>query len=44
MVAFQAYRKPLVTVSEFKYLVRVMTALDDNFPAVVGNLSKARKR
>ena len=43
MVAFQAYRRPLVTVSEFKYLGRVLTDLDDNCLAVVGNLKKDRK-
>ena len=41
--AFEAYGKPLRTVSAFKYLVRVMKAGDDDCPAVAGNLSKARK-
>ena len=27
----------------FKYMVRVMTAGDDNFPAVAGNVQKAGK-
>ena len=41
--AFEVYGKPLETLSTFKYLVRVMTAVDDNWPEVVGNLVKARK-
>ena len=41
--AFEAYGKPLETVSAFKLPVRVMTAGDDNCPAVAGNLSKVRK-
>ena len=40
---FEAYGKPLERVSTFKYLGRAMTAGDDNCPAVVGNLVKARK-
>ena len=41
--AFQAYEKPLENVTEFNYLVRAMTSGDDNWPAVAGNLQKARK-
>ena len=41
--AFDAYGKPLETVSTFKYLGRVMTAGDDDWPEVAGNLVKARK-
>ena len=41
--AFEAYGKPLDTVLAFKYLGRVMTAGDDNWPGVAGNLSKAWK-
>ena len=33
-----------MAVSEFNYLGRVLTASDDDWPAVVGNLRKARKR
>ena len=44
VVDFQAYRRPLVEVSEFKYLGRVLTASDDNWPVVVGNLRKAQKQ
>ena len=43
-VDFQAYGRPLVLVSYFKYLGRVLTAPDDNCPVVVGDLMKARKR
>ena len=28
---------------EFKYMGRILTATDDNWPAVVGNLRKARR-
>ena len=41
--AFEAYGKPLENVSTFKYLGRVITAGNDNWPAVAGNLLKARK-
>ena len=41
--AFEAYGKPLETVSTFKYLGRAMTAVDDDWLAVTGNLVKARK-
>ena len=41
--AFEAYGEPLETVTAFKYLGRVMTAIDDDWPAVVFNLHKARK-
>ena len=40
---FEAYGGPLGNVTEFKYLGQVMTAGDDDWPAVVGNLQKARK-
>ena len=43
-VAFQAYGRPLVEVSEFKYLGRLLTYSDGYWPAVVGNMRKARKR
>ena len=39
---FEAYGKPLENVSAFKYLGRVMTAGDNNWVAVAGNLLKAR--
>ena len=41
--AFEAYGKPLEMVMTFKYLRRVMTSGDDDWPAVVVNLVKARK-
>ena len=41
--AFEAYGKPLENVVAFKYLGRSMMAGDDNWPAVAGNLPKARK-
>ena len=41
--AFQAYGAPLENVTEFKYLGRVITPGDDDWPAVAGNLQKARK-
>ena len=43
-VDFQAYGRPLVVVSKFKYIRRVLTASDDDLPAVVGSLRKARRR
>ena len=42
-MAFKAYGKPLETVTTFKYLGWVMTAGGDDWPAVAGNLVKARK-
>ena len=41
--AFKDYGKPLETVTTFKYLGWVMTARDDDWLAVAGNLVKARK-
>ena len=41
--AFEAYGDPLENVTAFKYLGRVMTAGYDDWPAVVGNLQRARK-
>ena len=35
--------KPIEAVSSFKYLGRIITAGDDDWPAVAGNLVKARK-
>ena len=43
-LAFQAYERSLVVVSEFKYLGRALTALYDNWTEVVGSLRKAWKR
>ena len=41
--AFEAYDAPLENMTAFKYLGRVMTAGDDDWTAVLGNLWKARK-
>ena len=41
--AYQAYGRPLVTVTAFKCLGQIFTASDDNYPVVVGNLRKALK-
>ena len=41
--AFEAYEEPLEDVTKFKYLGRVMMVVDDDLPAVTGNLCKARK-
>ena len=41
--AFEAYGEPIKNVTEFKYLGRVLTAGDDDWLAVVGNLGKARR-
>ena len=43
-MAFQAYGRLLVEFSYFKYLWRVLVELDDECPAVVGNLRNACKR
>ena len=40
--AFHAYGKPMEAVSEFRYLGRLMTATDDDWPAVAGNIKKAQ--
>ena len=39
---FEAYGAPIENVTEFKYLGRILTATDDDWPAVVGNLGKVR--
>ena len=39
--AFHAYGKPMEAVSEFRYLGRLLTATDDDWPAVAGNIRKA---
>ena len=41
--AFQAYGSLLENFTAFKYLWRVMTLIYDDWPAVAGNLQKARK-
>ena len=42
-MAFEVYRKHIKLVPRFTYLGRVMTAGDDDWPAVAGNLAKVRK-
>ena len=42
-MAFEAYGEHIESVPRFKYLGRVMTARDDNWPAVAGNLEKVRR-
>ena len=43
-MAFEAYGRPVVAVSEFNYLGRVLTRSDDDWTTVVGNLRKTRKQ
>ena len=40
--AFHAYGKQMRSVTEFQYLGRVLTATDDEWPAVAGNIRKAQ--
>ena len=40
--SFKAYGEPMEAVSEFKYLGRILTETDKNWPAVAGNIKKAR--
>ena len=40
--AFSAYRRPLERVTSFRYLGWVISVADDEWPAVVKNLSQAR--
>ena len=42
-MAFEVYREQLQTVHRFKYLGRILTEGDDDWPEVAGNLAKARK-
>ena len=41
--ASEAYGAPIEIVTEFKYLGRILTATENDWPALVGNLSKARR-
>ena len=41
--AFEAYGVPIESVTEFCYLGRIFTVIDDDWPEVVGNLRKAEK-
>ena len=40
--AFHAYGKQTKAVMEFRYLGRLLTATDDDWPAVAGNIQKVR--
>ena len=42
-MAFEVYGEQLQTVPSFKYLGRILTEGDNEWPAVTGNLGKARK-
>ena len=41
-MAFHDYGTQMRSVTEFKYLGRVLTSTDDDWPAVAGNIRKAR--
>ena len=41
--AFEAYGAEIESVTEFKYLGRILMATDDDWPALVGNIGKARR-
>ena len=43
-VSFQAYIRSLEKVNTLKYLVRVITASDDDWTLVVANISEARMK
>ena len=40
---FRAYGQPIEAVTEFRYLGRLLTATDDDWPAVAGNIKKSRR-
>ena len=40
---FRAYGQPMEAVTEFRYLGRLLTATDNNWPVVAGNINKARR-
>ena len=42
-MAFEVYGEQLKTVPSFKYLGRILTAGDNDWTAVAGNLGKALK-
>ena len=43
-MAINAYGLPLTEVSSFKYLGRVLSASDDDWPAVIWNLRRVRQK
>ena len=42
-MAFEVYGQQIQSIPRFKYLGRVLTEGDDDWPAMAGNLAKARK-
>ena len=42
--AFKACGEPMDAVSEFRYLRRLLTATDDDWPVVDGNIKKSRRK
>ena len=42
--AFSAYGQPMETVTEFRYLGRLLVALENNWLAVAGNIKKVQRR
>ena len=42
-MAFEVYGQQIQSVPRFKYLGRVLTEGDDDWPEVAGNLAKTRK-
>ena len=40
---FEAYGAPIESVTEFKYLGRILTVPDDDWPEVVRSLGKVRR-
>ena len=42
-MVFEVYGEQLKTVPSFKYLGRILTEGEDDWPAVAGNLGKAQK-
>ena len=40
--ALHAYATRTEPVTEYRYLARLLTAMDDDWPAVAGNIPKAR--
>ena len=41
--AFRAYGQPMEAVTEFRYLGQILTAMEDDWTAVAGNIEKARR-
>ena len=43
-MTFRVHEQPLETVTTFKLLVRLITMMDDNWPAVIVNQNKSWKK